>query len=177
MKKVIVFILLSIFSLYLFAASTGSMSFNVHWLVNNIKTTTIDVLPYSGEGTLPQDAEDHYLKTIEPLLNSSVYNVCLVRYRTNEKGTHKIEFSATPMVSNDTLEEFGYSLYITYNNGFPVILDVIPGENENAKVITFSVIGSGEVVADIYLDAMMTELDVMDIGDYSSIVTIARISE
>lgn len=177
MKKVIVFILLIILPLCLFATSSGNMNFNVHWTVNNIKTTTIDVLSYNGAGALPQDLEEHYLKDMEPLLNSSVYNVCLVRYRTNEKGTHKLEFSATPMTNKDTLEEFPYSLYITYNNGFPVILDIIPEEIDNTKVITFSVIGSGETIADIYLDAMFIGLDVMEIGEYSSIVTIARIAE
>ena len=177
MKKVVAFILLIILPLCLFATSSGNMNFNVHWIINNIKTTIIEVFPYNGSGVLPQDAEEHYLKTIEPLNNSSIYNICLVKYITNEKGTHKLGISATPMVNSETSEEHPYSLYITYNNGFPVELDIDPEEIENSKTITFSVIGAGENVVNIYLDAMITDLDAMVAGQYSSIVTIARIAE
>ena len=151
------------------------MQFDFHWVINNIKTTTIEVLPYSGSGTLPQDQDENYLKTITPYLNSVPYNVCLIRYTTNEKGTHKIKFSATPMVN--ATEEFPYSLHITYNNGFPVELDVDPTAQENSKELSFLVVGSGETVANIYLDAVLTSLDDMLIGEYSSTVTIERITE
>lgn len=175
MKKFVVFILLII--IVTGAVFAENLQFNVHWVINNVKTTTMQVLPYSGSGVLPQDAEDNYLKTIYPLINSTPYNVCLVKYTTNVKGTHKIEFSATPMESELTSEEHPYSLYITYGNGFPVVLDVDPEELDNSKAITFSVIGSGETTANIYLDAVLTDLDEMQIGDYSSTVTISRISE
>ena len=175
MKKIVVFILFAILTLTCIFAE--NLQFNFHWTINNVKTTTINILPYSGSGTLPQDLDDNYLKDIFPVDNSSLYNVCLIRYVTNEKGTHRIEFSATPMASTLTSDEYPYSLYITYNNGFPVILDVYPGETENSKIITFSVIGSGETTANIYLDAVMTDLDNMYIGEYVSYITIARVSE
>lgn len=175
MKKLltVLVLLLMIFS-YVFAEN---LKFNVHWVISNIKTTTIQVLPYNGSGVLPQDVDEHYLTVIDPRGNTVPYNVCLIRYTTNVKGTHKIEFSATPMESELTFEEHPYSLYITYGNGFPVILDVNPNEVDNSKALTFSVIGSGETVANIYLDAVITDLDEMQIGDYTSTVTIARVSE
>lgn len=175
MKKtlIVLLLLIMIFS-YVFAEN---LQFSVHWTISNIKTTTMQVLPYSGSGVLPQ-YDDKYLQTInDPKVNTTPYNVCLIKYTTNVKGTHKIEFSATPMESELTSEEYPYSLYITYGNGFPVILDVKPEELVNSKAITFSVIGSGETTANIYLDAVLTDLYEMQIGDYSSTVTIARISE
>ena len=175
MKKLltVLVLLLMIFSY----VSAENIQFNVHWVVSNIKTTTMQILPYSGSGTLPQDLDEHYLTVIDPRGNTIPYNVCLIKYITNVKGTHKLEFSATPMESELTSDEHPYSLYITYGNGFPVILDVNPNESDNSKALTFSVIGSGETVANIYLDAVITDFDEMQIGDYSSTVTIARISE
>lgn len=174
MKRLVVFILLTI--LIMCTLFAENLQFNVHWLVNNIKTTTIQILPYSGTGTLPKE-EDIYIKSIDPTANTVPYNVCLIKYTTNVKGTHKIEFSATPMESTLTSKEHPYSLYITYGNGFPVILNVDPTELDNSKAITFSVIGSGETTADIYLDAVLTDLYEMQIGEYSSTVTISRTSE
>ena len=177
MKKVltVLFLLVMVFS-YTFASSEN-LQFNVHWIINNVKTINMQVLPYSGSGSLPQDEHNNYLKTLEPLINTIPYNVCLIKYTTNIKGTHKLEFFATPMENELTLEEHPYSLYITYGSGFPVILDVDPDEAENSKAITFSVIGSGETTANIYLDAVLTDLDEMIAGDYSSTVTIMRVSE
>lgn len=175
MKKLAVLVLLTITILgTLFAEN---LQFNVHWIVDNIKTTTIQILPYSGSGSLPQDEESSYLKTINPLINTASYNVCLIRYTTNVKGTHKLEFSATPMKNILTLEEYPYSLYITYGNGFPIVLDIDPSEIDNSKEVTFSVIGSGETIANIYLDAIFTNLYEMQMGEYSSTVVISRISE
>lgn len=179
MKKVltILFLFTMVFS-YIFAAvDSGNLNFNVHWVVNNIKTTTIDVVPYSGSGTLPQDINEHYLKDIIADSNSTIYNVCLVKYTTNVKGTHRIEFSATPMKKTDGPELHPYDLYITYGNGFPSILDVDPNSDDNTKVVQFTVIGSGETIAKIYIDAVITDFDNMVKGDYFSVVTIARISE
>lgn len=179
MKKVltILFLLTMVFSYVFAAVDSGNINFNVHWVVNNIKTTTIEVVPYSGTGTLPQDTDEHYLKDLIPESNSTLCNICLVKYTTNVKGTHKIEFSATPMKKTDGPELHPYDLYITYGNGFPSILDVDPNENDNTKVVQFTVIGSGETIAKIYLDAVITDFDEMVKGDYFSIVTIARISE
>ena len=179
MKKVltILFLFTMVFS-YIFASvDSGNLNFNVHWVVNNIKTTTIDVVPYSGSGTLPQDINEHYLKDIIADNNSTIYNVCLVKYTTNVKGTHRIEFSATPMKKTDGPELHPYDLYITYGNGFPSILDVDPNDDDNTKVVQFTVIGSGETIAKIYIDAVITDFDDMVKGDYFSVVTIARISE
>lgn len=179
MKKVltILFLFTMVFS-YIFASvDSGNLNFNVHWVVNNIKTTIIDVVPYSGSGTLPQDINKHYLKDIIADNNSTIYNVCLVKYTTNVKGTHRIEFSATPMKKVDGPELHPYDLYITYGNGFPSILDVDPNDDDNTKVVQFTVIGSGETVAKIYIDAVITDFDDMVKGDYFSVVTIARISE
>ena len=160
-----------------FAASTGNLQFNYHWNVVNIKVTTITILPYSGSGSLPQDQQERYQINITPDDESALYNICLIKYVTNEKGTHKVQFSATPLVSSSTLDEFPYSLHITYNNSFDVILDVDPEEQDNSKMIEFGVIGSGETTVNIYLDAKLTSLDIMESGDYSSNVTIERITE
>lgn len=179
MKKVFIVSLLLLMSFsYIFAAvDSGNLNFNVHWVVSNIKITTIDVVPYSGSGTLPQDTDEHYLKDIIVDSNSTIYNVCLVKYTTNVKGTHRIEFSATPMKKTDGLDLHPYDLYITYGNGFPSILDVDPNEDDNTRVVQFTVIGSGETIANIYIDAVITDFDDMVKGDYFSVVTIARISE
>ena len=178
MKKVltILFLLTMVFS-YVSAVDSGNINFNVHWVVNNIKTTTIEVVPYSGTGVLPQDTDEHYLKDLIPESNSTLCNICLVKYTTNVKGTHRIEFSATPMKKTDGPNLHPYDLYITYGNGFPSILDVDPNEDDNIKVVQFTVIGSGETIAKIYLDAVITDFDEMVRGDYFSMVTIARISE
>lgn len=177
MKKLLTILFVFVLMISYAFASSENLQFNVHWVINNVKTINMQVLPYSGSGSLPQDEHNNYLKTLEPLINSTPYNVCLIKYTTNIKGTHKLEFSATPMESEFTLEEHPYSLYITYGSGFPVILDVDPVEVDNSKAITFSVIGSGETTANIYLDAVLTDLDEMLIGEYSSTVTIERISE
>jgi len=176
MKKVLTILMLFVMALSYIYASSENIQFNVHWVISNIKTTTIQVLPYSGSGSLPQDLNDRYLKEIYPV-DTTPCNVCLIKYTTNVKGTHKLEFSATPMESQLTSEEHPYSLYITYGSGFPVILYVDPSESDNSKALTFSVIGSGETTANIYLDAVLTDIDEMMIGDYISTVTIARISE
>ena len=176
MKKLLIVLLFIVIFSYIFASSEN-LQFNVHWVINNVKTINMQVLPYSGSGSLPQDEHDNYLKTLEPLTNITPYNVCLIKYTTNIKGTHRLEFSATPMESELISEEHPYSLYITYGNGFPVILDVDPAEADNSKAITFSVIGSGETTANIYLDAVLTDLDEMQIGNYTSIITITRVSE
>ena len=177
MKKLILFITFLMISLSVFAVSTGNIQFNVHWNVINIKTTTINILPYSGSGTLPQDQQERYLKGITPDSDSALYNVCLIKYKTNEKGNHNVEFSATPLVNNDTHEEVPYNLYITYYNSFPVVLDVDPQNPDNSKVIHFDVIGSGDTIINIYLDAKITAYMTMALGDYSSVVTIERITE
>ena len=177
MKKVIV-ILFAIFQmLNIYAVTSGNLDFDIHWNVITPANTTITVLPYSGSGTLPQDQENNYLKTIIPADNSTMINVCLVRYRTNEKGTHKIRFYATPMTSTLTSAEHPYTLYITYGNGFPIGLSVDPEESENYEDIVFSVIGIGQTTANIHLDATITDLDNMAPGEYESTVTIVRITE
>ena len=176
MKKLILFITFIMISLSVFAVSTGNIQFNVHWNIINIKTTTINILPYSGSGSLPQDQQERYLQDIIPDSDSVLYNVCLVRYKTNEKGTHKVEFSATPLMNNETHQEVPYNLYISYNNSFPVELDVNPEDPDNSEAIEFYVIGSGDTIVNIYLDAKITAFMTMDIGDYSSVVTIERIT-
>ena len=163
--------------LNIFAVSSGNMDFSVKWNVINPANTTITILPYSGSGTLPQDQENNYLKTITPTDNQTMYNICLVRYRTNEKGTHRIGFTATPMTNTSTLEEHPYTLYITYGNGFPIGLSVDPEEAINTEEIMFTVIGTGQTTANIHLDAVITNLDNMEPGEYESTVTIMRITE
>ena len=160
-----------------FAASSGSMNFNVHWAITNVITTTMEILPYSGSGTLPTDEHDNYVASIIPLDDSSMYAVCLVKYTTNKKGTHRIEFSATPMENTQTSEEHPYTLCITYNSGFPVELAVNPAELDNSKQLSFTVFGSGDTIANIYLDAVLTGLDLMEAGNYSSTVTVTEITE
>ena len=81
------------------------------------------------------------------------------------------------MVNTLTDEEHPYSLYLSYNGGFYVVIDVEPGGTENAKVFNFNVIGSGDTIADIFLDAVFTGLDEMVIGVYNSTVTIMEIVE
>ena len=169
------FSIIALFSL--FAASTGNLQFNYHWNVVNVKVTTITILPYSGSGALPQDQQDRYVVDIAPDDEAALYHICLIKYVTNEKGTHKVQFSATPLVNNSTLDELPYSLHITYNNSFDVILAVDPEEDDNSKMIEFGVIGSGETTVNIYLDAMLTALGIMESGEYSSVVTIVRITE
>lgn len=179
MKKVltILFLLTMVFSYVFAAVDSGNINFNVHWVINNIKITTIEVVPYSGTGELPQDTDEHYLRDITSEDDSTLHNVCLVKYVTNVKGTHRIEFSATPMKKADGPELHSYELYITYGNGFPSIIDVDPNEDNNSKLVQFTVIGSGETVAKIYLDAKISDWAMMVIGEYFSIVTITRISE
>ena len=174
MKKLILFITFLMISLSVFAVSTGNIQFNVHWNVINIKTTTINILPYSGSGTLPQDQQERYLT---PDSDSVLYNVCLVKYKTNEKGPHKVLFSATPLVNNETHQEVPYNLYITYKNSIPVELDVNPEDPDNSEAIEFYIIGSGDTIVNIYLDAKITAYKTMALGDYSSVVTIERITE
>ena len=177
MKKLFVIILVLILMPIAFATSSGSMNFNVHWAINNIITTTMEILPYSGSGTLPTDEHDNYVASIIPLDDSSMYAVCLVKYTTNKKGTHKIEFSATPMENTQTSAQHPYTLCITYNSGFPVELAVNPAELENSKQLVFTVFGSGDTIANIFLDAVLTGLDLMEAGNYSSTVTVTEITE
>lgn len=176
MKKLIGLLLFLLFSLSLYAVSTGNIQFNVHWNINNIKTTTITLLPYSGSGVLPEDQQGRKLQGIVPDSESALYNVCLIKYTTNEKGTHKVAFSATPLVNTDTLDEEPYKLYITYSNSFPVELEVNPQDPDNSKSIDFVVYGAGDTTIKIYLDAMITNYLTMAIGDYSSVISIERIS-
>ena len=177
MKKVVLILSISFLMTFAFAASSGNMNFNVHWVITNVITTTMEILPYSGSGTLPQDAEDNYIVSFTPADEETMYAVCLVKYTTNRKGTHKIEFAATPMENTLTSDEHPYTLCITYNNGFPVELAVDPEETENTKQLVFTVIGSGDVVANIYVDAVMSSLDMMEAGNYRSTVTITDITE
>lgn len=177
MKKIYASVLMLILMAIAFAASSGNMNFNVHWVITNIITTTMEILPYSGSGTLPQDAQENYVVSITPTDDSSMYAVCLVKYTTNRKGSHKIEFSATPMENVQTSEEHPYTLCITYNNGFPVELAVDPEETENTKQLVFTVIGSGDVIANIFLDAVLTGLDLMEAGNYSSTVIVTDVTE
>ena len=177
MKKAIIVVFIIFQVLSIFALSSGNMDFDVHWNIINPAVTTISILPYSGSGTLPQDQEGNYLKTITPADNSTMYNVCLIRYRTNEKGTHKISFSATPMTNTLTSAEHPYTLYITYGNGFPIGLSVDPEEAVNEEEIIFTVIGTGQTTANIHLDAAITDLDLMVPGEYESTITITRVTE
>lgn len=169
------FSLIALFSS--FAVDSGNLQFNYHWTINNEKFTTITILQYSGSGSLPQDQQDRYIMSIAPEDESSLYPVCMIKYVTNVNGTHKVRFSATPLVSATTSNEVPYSLHITYNDSFDVVLDVQPEEQENSKLIDFGVIGSGETTVNIYLDAKITAYGTMEIGNYSSIVTIERVTE
>ena len=175
--RFILFILIFSCILNLNAAVSESLDFDIHWYVNNNKTTTISILPYSGSGVLPQDEHGIYLKDILPSNNNSLYNICLVKYETNEKGTHKLEFSATPFVERSALEKYAYSLYITYNNSFPIILNVDPNELDNSKFIDISIVNAGKITTNIYLDAVISSYDEMTVGNYSSTITITRYSE
>lgn len=177
MKKLIGLLLFLLFSLSLYAVSTGNMQFNVHWNIVNIKTTTLTILPYSGSGTLPQDLDENYLQSFTPNSNSALNNVCQIKYATNVKGTHKIEFSATPLTKTDTLDEYPYSLHITTENEYPVELDVDPEALDNSKLISFIVIGAGETTVIIRLDAVITAFNIMQIGDYNSYITITDTTE
>ena len=114
-----------------FAADSGNLQFNYHWTINNDKYTTITILPYSGSGSLPQDQQERYTTSIAPEDESSLYPVCMIKYVTNVNGTHYIRFSATPLVSAATSSAVPYSLHISYNDSFDVILDVKPEEQEN----------------------------------------------
>ena len=177
MRKSFGLIAFLFFSLNVFAVTSGNLDFDVHWNVINPPNTTISILPYSGSGTLPQDLEGNYLKSITAEDNSSLYNVCLVRYSTNEKGTHRIRFSATPLTNKRTSTEHPYTLHITYGNGFPIGLTVDPEEPINTEDIIFTVIGTGMTIANIHLDATITDFANMATGEYESTVTVMRITE
>ena len=177
MKKIVIVLLMAFVMLNVFSSSSGSISFDVHWSTTNPANTIISILPYSGSGTLPQDNERNYLKSVSPSDNSSTYNICLIKYKTNEKGIHKLRFSATPMIDTSNSEVHPYVLYITYGNGFPTEIMVGQDDKPNYEEIVFSAIGSGETTADFYLKAAFTDFNNMEIGGYSSTVTIMRISE
>ena len=177
MKKLIVALLFILLMTLVFAENLGDMRFNVHWSITNVITTTITILPYSGTGTLPKDEQNNYQVGLSPSDDVTPYGVCLIKYISNKKGSHRLEISATPMMNKSTSEEHQYSLWITFNNEYPWKVIVDPNNAENSYDIDFVIVGTGHKTYNIYLDAVLTGLDEMVVGEYTSTLTLMEITE
>ena len=81
------------------------------------------------------------------------------------------------MVNKLTSEEHQYSLWITFNNEYPWKVIVDPINAENSYNIDFVIVGTGHKTYNIYLDAVLIGLDEMEVGEYTSTLTLMEITE
>lgn len=178
MKKIMTIVLFSIImaSSCLFAV-TDTFKFNMVWRHIVGASTTITLMDYEAVGVLPDSKKD-----LEPV--DTEQNVARIRYTTNEGGIHTLAFKATTLKTDDDSSHVGFKLFFDYEGRISVLsvgdeLNTYYPEEVNSVTTVFNVpFGSAsDTVADIFVRAILTELDEMQSSvAYKSTVTIERIT-
>ena len=174
--------LLSIFFLVIalpcLFASSETFGFDILWRHFVSASTTVQILEYDASGSLPDNE-----KNLES--DSSVQNVALLRYTSNEGGIHTLSYKATTLKTDDNSSHVGYQLFFDYEGRVVSILvgddlgTTYPEEYHSAKTTKKIPFGSASsIVSDIFIRAILTDYDAMRASStYRSTVTIERITE
>ena len=172
----ILFILIVFISPVVFASL---MDFKVIWIVNTEEDSKLEILKYSTSAAWTDfDNNDNKIKTITPVNDSVMSEVCRVRFTTNKGGRRELSFTATPLEDvEDNTNKVGYTLVLS-NDGDVQFLEVYPEHaSDTVSVIMYLPFTIGYVFSDVLVDAIFSSLDVMVVGNYKSTITIELVSD
>lgn len=178
MKKITVSVMLLLISIaFVFSAmeEKQTTTFRVKWSKTNPPTSSIKVLDYNGDNVLTgindiTSAEIH----IDPIDDVTPVPAFMIRYTTNIRGYHTIQISATKFKMNQNDAGYGYRMDFTPDS-FESLTVESDGSYSDLQFFVNSL--NGDVVTDIKVDVVFTELDYMVGGLFQSDVTISCCTE
>ena len=148
-----------------------STTFRVKWSKTVEATSLLKIMDYDGNSAYSvENVRSASVIDLDPVDDTTPVPAFMIRFTTNKRGNYTITVSATMFKDNQTDERCGYimqfpdttfdELHVEQDNDF---------ENFNVYVSSLN----GEVDTDIKVDVVFNELDQMDGGSYSSVVTVS----
>ena len=178
MKRVTVMLmLLIIFIACLFSTmeEKQTTSFRVKWSKTNEGTASMKIMDYDGDTTLTgvNDITSAEI-SLDPIDDVTPVPAFMIRYTTNIRGYHTIQISATKFKMNQNDTGFAYRMDFTPDS-FESLTIESDGSYSDLQFFVNSL--NGDVVTDIKVDVIFTELDNMVGGLFQSDVTISCCTE
>ncbi len=176
--SILAFFMICMSSLY-----AESYRFSIVWEKVIASQTTMSIVNYD---------DDTALTTKQLQQVSSTQNVARIQYKSNEGGTHKLVFKATPLASDSDSTAYKYNLFFNYTESGVTNQTIL--EVGNVKGTTYPTgIREGTAYTEmnfgqggddgltnpryIYIQAEATQLNSMKTGvQYSSTITIERVT-
>lgn len=164
--------------LIVFSICAESFRFSIVWQYQVASEVSLSVVEYT---------EDTALSTKALAQTTALQNVARIKYSTNEGGTHTLKYYATPLMSNDDNNGYGYVIYFKYPASEPTstaTINVGPDKtltyptgqiSESAKT-DLAMGESGEDSTQyVAIQVQITNLDSMKQNtQYGSTITIER---
>ena len=167
----------ALLSLIIFSICAESFRFSIVWQYQVASEVSLSVVEYT---------EDTALSTKALTQTTALQNVARIKYSTNEGGTHTLKYYATPLMSNDDNNGYGYIIYFKYPASEPTSTATINVGTENTTYPTGQIsesaktsLAMGESGVDstqyVAIQVQITDLDSMKQNtQYGSTITIER---
>ena len=170
-SKLVVFMLVLTvsFSMGVFASL---IDFSVVWLVENQEQSRVDILKYDTPA--PWDSFDPLdpsakIKVLDVVNNTYLADVCRIRFTSNQGGMHRLGIGSTPLTDN--VNSYGFNLALSCDGNVDFL--EIPDNASNSVSVSFYLpYSAGFTYKDIFMDAVLTDLDAMTPGTFSATITI-----
>ena len=155
-----------------------SFRFSIVWQYQVASEVSLSVVEYT---------EDTALSTKALTQTTALQNVARIKYSTNEGGTHTLSYKATPLISNNDDNGYGYIIYFKYPASEPTSTATINVGTE--KTLTYPTgqisesaktdLAMGESGVDstqyVAIQVQITDLESMKQNtQYGSTITIER---
>ena len=148
------------------------MDFSVVWRVENQEQSLVDILNY--ETPTPWSSFDPLdpsvkIKQLDVVNDTYLAEVCRIRFTSNKGGMHIVRIGSTPLTDN--VNSYGYNLSLSCD-GNVEFLEIPDDASSSVPVSFYLPYSAGFTYKDIFMDAILSELDSMTPGTFKATVTI-----
>jgi len=171
-------LLMALLSISIFSLFAESFRFSIVWQYQVASKVSLSVVEYD---------DDTALSTKALTQTTALQNVARIMYSTNEGGTHTLKYSATPLMSNNDDNGYGFIIYFKYpaseptstatiNVGTDKTLTYPTGQISESAKTDLAMGESGEERTQyVAIQVQITDLDSMKQNtQYGSTITIER---
>ncbi len=149
-------------------SDVSSFGFDIVWYKQTQEETSLSVLDYSSETVLVTKALDISLER---------QNLCKIRLVSNKGGIHKLTYRATPLACPGYTA--GYKLAFSYNDNTRYLVvgnseALYPEEGSEVFTEISIPYGSVNITSDVLVEIELTDLDDMNVGNYSATIFVER---
>ena len=136
-------LVMALLSLIVFSVCAESFRFSIVWQHTIASEVSLSVVEYT---------EDTALSTKALTQTTALQNVARIKYSTNEGGTHTLSYKATPLISNNDDNGYGFIIYFKYPASEPTSTATINVGTE--KTLTYP---TGQISESAKTDLAMGE--------------------